>query len=51
MSQRVNVSGKVKAETAGAVAKASLNRAVSNRKVTAVAGIRHETKASYPCAG
>ena len=27
MSQRVNVSGKVKAETAGAVAKASLNRA------------------------
>jgi hypothetical protein len=29
MSQRVNLSGKVKSETDGAVAKASLNRAFS----------------------
>ena len=36
MSQRVNLSGKVKSLIDGAVAKASLNRAV-------VAGIRHET--------
>ena len=36
MSQRVNLSGKVKPVIGGAVAKASLNRAV-------VAGIRHET--------
>ena len=30
MSQRVNLSGKVKSETDGAVAKASLNRAIES---------------------
>ena len=44
MSQRVNFSGKVKSETDGAEAKASLNRAfVYSKEYMAVAGIRHET--------
>jgi hypothetical protein len=43
MSQRVNLSGQVKSEIDGAVAKASLNRAYAAERLP-VAGIRHETR-------